>query len=63
MKKLDSFLKFNEYELLDNPGKVSREVAKELAEKEFEKYRIIQDREFISDFDGETEKYLKGESA
>src|SRR3990167_8345968 len=57
--KLDAFLRFNEYEILDNPGKVSHEVAKALAEKEFEKYRIVQDSEFISDFDRDTQKYLE----
>ena len=49
--KLDAFLQFNEYDLLNNIGKVSAEVAKEFAESEFEKYRIIQDRLFQSDFD------------
>jgi hypothetical protein len=58
--KLDAFLRFNEYEILDNPGKTSHDVAKTLAEGEFEKYRVIQDRDFISDFDRETRKYLKG---
>ena len=50
-KKLDAFLQFNEYDLLNNIGKVSTEVAKAFAESEFEKYRIIQDRLFKSDFD------------
>jgi len=50
-KKLDAFLQFNERELLDNPGKVSAEIAKEFAESEFEKYRVVQDRLFESDFD------------
>jgi hypothetical protein len=50
-KKLDAFLQFNEYDLLNNIGKVSAEVAKAFAESEFEKYRIIQDRLFQSDFD------------
>lgn len=50
-KKLDAFLQFNEYDLLNNIGKVSTEVAKAFAESEFEKYRIIQDRLFQSDFD------------
>ena len=59
-EKLDAFLRFNEYEILDNPGKISHDVAKELAEKEYEKYRVIQDKEFISDFDKETKKYLEG---
>ncbi len=60
VEKLDAFLRFNEYEILDNPGKISHEVAKELAEKEYEKYRVIQDQEFISDFDKETKRYLDG---
>ncbi len=50
-KKLNAFLQFNEREILDNPGKVSQEVAKAFAESEFEKYRIVQDRLFESDFD------------
>lgn len=42
---------YNEYELLNNVGRVSAQVAKVFAESEFEKYRIIQDRLFQSDFD------------
>jgi len=49
--KLNAFLQFNERDLLDHPGKVSAEVAKVFAESEFEKYRVIQDRLFESDFD------------
>ena len=49
--KLDAFLQFNERDLLDNPGKVTAEIAKAFAESEFEKYRIVQDRLFESDFD------------
>ena len=49
--RLNAFLKFNEREILDNPGKVSAEVAKAFAESEFEKYRIVQDRLYRSDFD------------
>lgn len=49
--KLNVFLKFNNRELLENPGKVTQEVAKSFAESEFEKYRIVQDRLFESDFD------------
>jgi hypothetical protein len=59
--KLDAFLRFNEYEILDNPGRVSHEVAKQLAEAEFEKFRVIQDREFVSDFDEVTRRYLDRE--
>lgn len=49
--KLNAFLKFNRREVLDNPGKVTAEIAKAFAESEFEKYRIVQDRIFESDFD------------
>ncbi len=58
-EKLDSFLRFNEYEILDNPGKISHEVAKALAEQEFEKFRVIQDQEFISDFDEAARKVIE----
>jgi len=50
-KKLNAFLQFNEEEILQNKGKVSAEIAKAFAESEFEKYRVIQDRLFESDFD------------
>lgn len=56
--KLDSFLNFNEYDIMQNIGVVSRKVADSLAIKEYEKYRIIQDDNYISDFDKATEKYL-----
>ena len=49
--KLNAFLQFNERDLLDHPGRVSSEVAKAFAESEFEKYRVIQDHLFESDFD------------
>ena len=49
--KLDAFLQFNERDILDTSGKVTAEVAKAFALTEFEKYRIVQDRLFISDFD------------
>lgn len=50
-KRLDVFLQFNEREVLDNPGKVSHKVAESFALSEFEKYRIVQDKLFKSDFD------------
>ena len=53
-KRLDGFLEFNGNELLIGSGKVSAEQAKLHAETEFEKYRIVQDRLFMSDYD----KYL-----
>jgi hypothetical protein len=50
-KRLDMFLEFDEREILRDKGKVTGEVAKTFAESEFEKYRIVQDRLFESDFD------------
>jgi Virulence protein len=50
-KRLDGFLEFNGNELLTGLGKISHEQAKLHAETEYEKYRIIQDRIFKSDFD------------
>lgn len=55
-KRLDQFLKFDEREILDNTGTISNIIAKDFAESEFEKYRIIQDRLFESDFDKEAKK-------
>jgi hypothetical protein len=56
---LDGFLKINRYELLDNAGKISNEQAIEKASQEFEKFRIIQDKKYLSDFDKEIEKIKK----
>lgn len=58
-EKLNAFLQFNERDILDHPGKVSQEVAKAFAESEFEKYRIIQDRLFESDFDKHIKRLLE----
>lgn len=49
--RLDGFLEFNGNELLTGPGKISAEQAKLHAETEYEKYRIVQDRLYESDFD------------
>ena len=49
--KLDAFLQFNEEEILKNSGKVSKAIAHELAIKKYEKFRVKQDENFISDFD------------
>lgn len=49
--RLDNFLQFNEYDILNNAGKISAEVAKSLAKSEYKKFRVIQDKEYISDFD------------
>ncbi len=58
-EKLNVFLQFNQKEILQNSGKVSAAIAKEFAEKEYEKYKPIQDRLFESDFDKELKKLLK----
>ncbi|MDR0873544.1 MAG: virulence RhuM family protein [Prevotellaceae bacterium] len=50
-KYLSEILKLNKYEILSGKGRISAEQAKEHAESEFEKYRIVQDRLFVSDFD------------
>ena len=50
-KRLDGFLEFNGTEILTGPGKITAEEAKLHAETEFEKYRVIQDKLFMSDFD------------
>lgn len=52
-KRLDKFLEFDEREILQNSGSISTKIAKDHAESEFEKYRIVQDRLFESDFDKE----------
>ncbi len=59
VEKLNAFLKFSEYEILTNAGKITHEVAQALALKEYDKYRIIQDRDYISDFDRDVRKVLK----
>ena len=58
-KRLDLFLEFDERKILENAGKITVEIAKGFAETEFEKYRIVQDRLFESDFDRVTKRLLK----
>ena len=53
-KRLNSFIEMFEYGLLKDAGKETNEIAKLHAETEFEKYRVVQDKLFLSDFD----KYL-----
>jgi hypothetical protein len=54
--KLDAFLQFNEYDILTNAGCVSHEVAKRLAEGEYARFRMAQDRAFESDFEREVKR-------
>lgn len=61
-KRLDLFLEFDDREILKDKGKITAKIAKEFAETEFEKYRIIQDRIYSSDFDKlieESKEYKK----
>jgi hypothetical protein len=58
-KRLDRFLEADDRETLQDAGKITEKIAKDHAESEFEKYRIIQDRLFESDFDKELKKLEK----
>ncbi|MEK9195939.1 MAG: virulence RhuM family protein [Patescibacteria group bacterium] len=55
-EKINAFLQFNEYDILNNPGKVSNAAAEKLARKEYEKFRPIQDKAYVSDFEEEVKK-------
>lgn len=57
-KRLDLFLQADDRDVLQHSGKITREIANKHAETEFEKFRVIQDREFESDFD----RFLKATS-
>lgn len=61
-KRLDAFLEFTERDVLRDSGKVSAEMAKAHAESEFEKFRIVQDRLFESDFDRELRRQVLSEN-
>ena len=56
IEKLNAFLKFSEYEILTNAGQISHEVAMALANKEYERFKKIQDKNYISDFDKEIKR-------
>ena len=49
--KLEMFLNLNEYNILKDNGKIKKEMADKLALDEYEKYRVVQDQKYISDFD------------
>jgi hypothetical protein len=57
-KRLDLFLEFDDRSVLNDSGKITAKIAKDFAKSEFEKYRVIQDKVFQSDFDKEL-KMLK----
>jgi len=56
VQRLDAFLQFNEYEVLTDAGKVSAKVARELAEAQYERFRVKQDQAFVSDFEKEIKR-------
>jgi hypothetical protein len=62
VKKLDPFLQFNEEAILKDAGRVTHEVALALAEKEFNKFSIVQDKLFESDFDDAVKKTIQKEN-
>ena len=55
-EKLNAFLKFSEYEILTNPGSISHDVALALANKEYESFKKVQDKNYLSDFDKEIKR-------
>ena len=60
VQKLDAFLQFNEYDILNDARKVSHEIAIQLAEEEFKQFRVEQDRNFESDFEKVTKHLNSG---
>ena len=56
VEKLDGFLRFNEYDILTNAGEVSASVARALAEGEYERFRVGQDRGYEGDFECEAKR-------
>ena len=51
IEKLDAFLQFNGQDILHNAGKISQKVAQELAYKEYDKFKLKQDKLYVSDYD------------
>ena len=58
-ERLDKFLEFDDRDVLNDAGSISTKIAKDHAESEFEKFRVIQDKAFESDFDQLAKKALK----
>ena len=56
-KELENFLEYYRYDIIENTGTISAEEAKEKAYAEYDKFRIVQDREYLSDFDQEIKKW------
>ncbi len=62
LAQVKRFLDFNEQQVLTHAGKISHEMAVARAHEEFEKFRVKQDQDYVSDFDEKLARYLKGES-
>ena len=61
VNQTNQFLNNNRRKVLEGKGKISHEQAVEKASKEYDIFRVRQDREYVSEFDKQTEKYYKGE--
>jgi hypothetical protein len=60
LQQIEKFLNFTDQQILRHAGQISHTMALTKANEEYEKYRIQQDREYLSDFDRELARYLKG---
>lgn len=60
VEQTNQFLVNNRREVLTGKGKISHEIAMKKAEQEYEAFRVKQDKEYISEFDREVERYLRG---
>jgi len=60
IRKLDDFLRLNEKEILQNRGDVSKKLADKKAEEEFTKFKELEDKSYVSDFDESVERFLEG---
>ncbi|MGD0942190.1 MAG: RhuM family protein [Terracidiphilus sp.] len=62
LTQVEKFLNFTDQQVLRNAGKISHEMAIAKAHEEYEKFRVYQDREYLSDFDQALARYLKGDT-
>ena len=61
VEQTNQFLRNNRRDVLEGKGKISHDMAMKKAEEEYEIFRVKQDQEYVSEFDREVEKYLRGE--
>jgi hypothetical protein len=62
LTQVEKFLNFTDQQILRNAGNISHEMAIAKAYEEFEKFRLNQDRDYLSDFDQALARYLKGDT-